>query len=197
MMKTKTLKTDRVIANGVHLPSPLRLDLGCGKNKRADGQWWGVDCRNFEGVDQVVDLREPWPWNDNSVEEIHASHFVEHLHMSEERPERQHFANEAYRVLKPGGKMTVIVPNWSSCRAYGDYSHVWPPVSQFWFYYLSKAWREINAPHNELYTCDFDCVWGYNVHPTWQVKANEAQQFALQWYIEAAQDIISTWTKKV
>ena len=167
----------------------MKLDLGAGKNKR-DG-FIGVDCRAFDGVDQVVDLRQPWPWENESVEEVHSSHFVEHLTASE----RIHFVNELYRVLKNGAKATVIVPHWNSNRAYGDLTHQWPPVSEFWFYYLSKAWREQNAPHNDAYTCDFQATWGYSMHPDLVVRNQDYQQHALQFWKEAAQDIHATLTK--
>lgn len=169
---------------------PLRLDLGCGKNKR-DG-FFGVDSRKFEGVDLVHDLSKKWPWADGSVEEAHCSHFIEHLTAQE----RIHFVNELYRVLKPGAKTTIIVPHWNSSRAYGDLTHQWPPVSEFWFYYLNKDWRAVNAPHNDFYTCDFDIVAWYNIHPAMTSRNAEYQQFAIAWYKEACQDMCATFTKK-
>jgi SAM-dependent methyltransferase len=193
-------------------PAPLKLDLGCGKNKREG--FHGVDSRPFDGVDTVVDLVarakgfnvvntehggkeampkfRPWPWKEASVEEAHSSHFVEHLHADE----RIHFVNELYRILKPGGKAQIIVPHWSSCRAYGDLTHQWPPVSEFWFYYLSKSWREVNAPHNDAYICDFEATWGYSLHQGIVSRNPEYQQHALQFFKEAAQDIIATLTKR-
>lgn len=168
----------------------MKLDLGCGKNKREG--FIGVDSIAFEGVDQVVNLTTAWPWEDGSVEEVHCSHFVEHLTAEE----RIHFVNELYRVLSPGGKCTLITPHWNSCRAYGDLTHKWPPVSEFWFYYLSKEWRATNAPHNDGYVCDFECSWGYSLHPAIVTRSIDNQQFALQNYKEAAQDIICTMVKK-
>jgi len=168
----------------------MKLDLGCGKNKQPG--FVGVDIRAFEGVDQVLDLAAPWPWESESVEEAHTSHFVEHL----TAPQRIHFVNELYRVLAPSGKCTLIVPHWASCRAYGDLTHQWPPVSEFWFYYLNKEWRAVNAPHNDEYTCDFDVTWGYSMRPEVGIRNMEFQQFALQNYKEAAQDIIATMTKR-
>lgn len=162
---------------------PLKLDLGAGKNKRAG--FTAVDVRPFEGVDIVADLTKPWPWADSSVEEVHASHVVEHF----TAPERIHFVNELYRVLIPGGKATMITPHWTSCRAYGDLTHQWPPVSEFWFYYLDKNWRAQNAPHNDAYTCDFGCTWGFSPHPSLAVRASEYQQHAMQWWLEARQDM--------
>lgn len=167
----------------------MKLDFGCGKNPR-DG-FEGVDVRDF-GQKHKVDLRKRWPWKTGTVEEAHASHFVEHL----TGPERVHFVNELYRVLKPGGKCQIIVPHWASCRAYGDMTHQWPPVSEFWFYYLSKEWREKNAPHNDGYACDFQATWGYALHTSIVARNPEFQQFALENYKESAQDLIATLTKR-
>lgn len=188
---------------------PLKLDLGCGKTPRAG--FTGVDCRDFGQAHKVnlvarkpiyANSRNPsephggefsqWPWKDDSVEEAHSSHFVEHL----KADERIHFVNELYRVLKVGAKCQIIVPHWASCRAYGDLTHQWPPVSEFWFYYLDKNWREQNAPHNDGYKCDFLATWGYSLHPGIQPRNQEYQQHAMQYFKEAAQDIIATLTKR-
>jgi hypothetical protein len=170
-------------------PQPLRLDFGCGPHPREGFE--GVDSRDF-GQKHILDLTKPWPWKDASVAEGHTSHFVEHL----TAPERIHFANELYRVLAPGGKCQLIAPHWASCRAYGDLTHQWPPVSEFWFYYLSKEWRKGNAPHNDGYTCDFEATWGYSLHPLVAPRNLEYQQTAIQFWKEAAQDIICTLTKR-
>lgn len=167
----------------------VRLDLGCGKNPRED--FTGVDVRDF-GQEIVCDLRGDWKWEDDSVDEVHCSHFVEHLTAQE----RIHFVNELYRVLKPGGKATIITPHWASNRAYGDLTHQWPPVSEMWFYYLSKEWREANAPHNDQYTCDFDATWGYSTHPEINLRNQEYQQHALTFWKEAAQDTVATLIKR-
>jgi len=167
-----------------------KLDLGCGKSKREG--YFGVDEKAFDGVDLVHDLSTDWPWTNDSIEEVHCSHFVEHLTV----PKRIHFVNELYRVLKVGGKANIIVPHWGSCRAYGDLTHQWPPVSEFWFYYLDKGWRTQNAPHNDFYNCDFVITWGYGMHMTLLNRPEEYQQFAMQNYKEAIQDIMSTWTKR-
>lgn len=171
--------------------APLRLDLGCGPHKREN--FTGVDSIAFPGVDQVVDLtKTPWPWKDGSVVEAHASHFVEHL----TAPQRIAFVNELYRILVPGGTCQIIVPHWASCRAYGDLTHQWPPVSEFWFYYLDTNWRAANAPHNTGYRCDFLATWGYGMRPDLAVRNVEYQQFATANYKEAISDMIATITKR-
>lgn len=180
----------------VEAPVLLKLDFGAGKNKREG--FTGVDSRAFPGVDIVHDLTTPWPWDDNSVEEAHSSHFVEHLTSIQ----RVHFFNELHRVLIPGGKCQIVTPHWASCRAYGDFTHQWPPVSEFLFYYLSKEWRATNAPHTDIewnkdgYSCDFDATWGYSLHQQLVPRNQEYQQHALQFWKEAAQDTIATLVKK-
>lgn len=168
-----------------------KYDLGCGPNKIAP-DWIGVDVRKFPGVDKVWDLRKHWPIADESADELHSSHFLEHL----EPMERVHFVNEAYRVLKPGCQIRIIVPHWASARAYGDLTHKWPPVSEMWVNYLNKAWRAANAPHNDFYTCDFDSAGGHSMHPDLNARNAEFQQYAMRWFKEACSDSIIILSKR-
>lgn len=182
----------------------LKLNLGSGPTKMEG--FLSVDCIEFPEVDVVCDLLKTWPWKDGTVSEAHCSHVVEHF----DAMERVHFVNELYRVMVPGGKAQIITPYWGSCRAYGDPTHKWPPISEFWFYYLSKEWRmgdkekkiAGNAPHTDAtylkggFACDFDATWGYSLHPAVQLRNQESQQFMVQFYKEAAQDVIATLTKK-
>lgn len=177
--------------------APLKLDFGCGPHKREGFQ--GVDRHAFVGVDHVVDLSQtPWPWADNSVEEAHSSHFIEHL----TAVQRTAFVNELYRVLQPGAACSIIVPHWASSRSYGDPTHQWPPVSEFWFFYLSKEWRLLNAPHTDVsvwpegFSCDFEATWGYSLRPDLTNRNLEYQQFAIGNYKDACQDTIATLKAK-
>lgn len=176
--------------------SPLKLDLGCGGNKIAGFQ--GVDTLQLPGVDVVADLTKAWPWADDSVDEVHCSHFVEHL----DNPERIHFWNELYRVMKKDATAKIITPSWTSARAYGDPTHKWPPVTEWSFLYLNKEWRAVNAPHVDSVhvawglKCDFGAVGGYGMHAALLTRTAEYQQYAIQWYKEAAQDIHTTLTRR-
>jgi methyltransferase family protein len=186
----------------------LKLDLGCGKQKKPG--FIGVDQRHFEGVDQVVNLAEertyqgsslgfkPWPWADDSVTEIHMSHVLEHF----TGVQRVHIFNEMYRVLVKGGKATIATPHWCSNRAYGDFTHQWPPVSEMLYFYISKPWRLENAPDNDIewnpagYNCDFEASWGHSIHQEFVTKHQDRQSFAVQFYKEACQDLVATLTKR-
>lgn len=181
----------------------VKLDLGCGINKRPDG-FIGVDIRKFDGVDKVVDLRKaPWPWADDSVDEAHSSHFVEHLQW----PERITFFNELWRVMKHEAKATIITPDPSHDCFYGDPTHG-PPLSSWYAYYLDKDWREgvkdpatgtwavvpgggerrPNAPHVP-YTCDFFFQNGIGWDQSVMTRNEEYKMFAALHYRNAVRDL--------
>lgn len=175
----------------------FKIDLGCGPNKKEG--YIGIDKIDFKGVDFVCNLGiDRLPFENGVVDEIFCSHFLEHLTAEQ----RVHLINEAYRVMKPGACMTIIVPHWASCRSYGDPTHQWPPVSEFWFYYLDRKWRADNAPHTDKanwpngFDCDFGSSWGYGLHGELMVRNEEFRQFATMYYKEAIQDIYATITKR-
>ena len=168
----------------------VKLDLGCGKHKQAG--FTGVDMGTDIGADVVHDLRvTPWPFESDSVDEVHCSHFFEHLDGSE----RIKFMAELYRVLKVGAKVTMITPHWSSMRSVQDPTHKWPPVCEATYLYFNKKWRDENGIHY-VDGSDFDFTYGYSIAPQWQTRNQEMQQFALGNYLNAAQDIFVTLIKK-
>lgn len=173
----------------------MKLDIGAGKT-RLPG-YKTVDIIPFEGVDYVFDIgNERWPFEDNSIEEVHASHVIEHL----DAKERIRFVNELYRVLVPGGKAKIITPHWACNRAYGDLTHKWPPVSEQWFFYLEREWRK-RVPHTDIefnpdgYNCNFTATWSYSLHPDVLKREEADQRFAALFFRDAAQDMIAILTK--
>jgi hypothetical protein len=173
-----------------------KLDLGCGKNKKEG--FFGVDQYQMPGVDLVLDLgSDPWPFESDSIEEVHCSHFFEHL----DPRGRIHFLNELWRVMKVDAKALIIVPYWASGRAYGDLSHAWPPVSEMSFYYFDQNWRAQNAPHLDKQfnsgglDCHFIFTCGYALNQKIVNRNLEFQQLLIEFCKEAAQDIIATLTK--
>ncbi len=202
IMKNKN-KNKQLVVKQVLTPQKLilnKIDIGCGTNKREG--FLGMDQRAFPGVDIVHDVNVyPWPFEDNSIEEVYCSHFLEHLNHSSESPQRVQFMNELYRILIPGGKATIITPHWASNRAYGDFTHADKPVSEMFYYYINKEWRKNNAPDNDIewnpkgYSCNFAASWGYSLREDIVKRSVDYQQYAIQNYKEVAQDIIATITK--
>jgi SAM-dependent methyltransferase len=178
---------------------PLKLDLGCGPTIRRttmqrtrEAGWTGVDYPGTDGADVFCDLAvDRWPFADNSVDEISCSHMLEHV----PRMQRVHFFNEMFRVLKPGAGAQVITPHWASCRAYGDITHEWPPVSEMFWQYLDKDWRALNAPHLGL-SCHFPhVVYGYITAAHLNGRSQEFIAAAVRDNKEAAMDMQANLTK--
>jgi len=56
----------------------LKIDLGCGPNKKPGTL--GIDYIAYPGVDYVLNLeKDPLPFSDSSVDYIYSSHFLEHI----------------------------------------------------------------------------------------------------------------------
>lgn len=98
-----------------------KLNMGSGFNKL--DTHWNVDSVKMFNPDEVVDLESiPFPWADDTFEEIFAKDILEHLGENS-----KHFIkiiSEMYRVTKPGGTWKVIVPHWNCDLAYDDPTHV-------------------------------------------------------------------------
>lgn len=151
---------------------PLKLNLGCGQRPK----------EGFEGVDlhtnakHRIDLwKFPFPWKNEEVDEIHCAHFVEHIPAREVEDRdvigtggEQYigedflfaFFDECWRVLRPGGTMTVVVPSASSDGAHQDPTHR-RFINHHTFSYLNAAKRkEFGLDHYRV-SCDFE----YNCIP--------------------------------
>ena len=112
----------------------MKLNLGC-CDDLLDG-YVNVDLVAAPGT-VVADLRQPWPWEDDSVEQVRAWDIVEHL------PDKIHTMNELWRVLAPGGTVEIAVPTTDGTGAFQDPTHVsfWNRRS-FLYYEAGNAYRE-------------------------------------------------------
>lgn len=186
-MGVQKLKTKPKLITG----SPLKLDIGCGERKQ-EGHV-GIDIAACPGVDHVMDVRNyPWPVEDASVDEIYTSHFFEHL----SGPERCPFMDECWRILKDDGKMTVIVPYYSSMRAVQDPFHAWPPVCEHTFLYFNKEWRTVNKLTHYPISCDFNFGYGHAFDPDVGVRSDDYRARAVKNDINAVMDLHVHLTKK-
>lgn len=162
----------------------MKLDFGCGQNKR-DG-FKGVDIAAGPGVDFVVDL-EKFPWKefaDGSIEELHASHYVEHT------PDLIKFMDEAWRISADGAKFTIIAPYYTSIRCWQDPTHK-RAISEATWLYFNKEWRKANKLEHYGIKSHFE-VTNMMVffNPPWDKKSEEARLFAQQHYFNVISDIM-------
>jgi len=106
------------------------------------------------------------------------------------------FMDEVYRILKPGGKIRIIVPYYTSIRAIQDPTHV-RSIGEITFMYFNKEWREVNKlGHYTTTLCDFDFVYGYNMQQEFLSKHDEQRNYALKHLWNVADDLDITLTKK-
>lgn len=179
-------------------PAPVKLNLGCGQT-RLDG-FTGLDIVPGPAVDIVHDLMKfPWPFADDSVDEILCSHFVEHIpHRAFGDPEPDPFFlffDEVWRILKVGAKGKFIAPYYASMRAWQDPTHQ-RAISDATALYLNREWRVANKLDHYGVRCDFDFVTAYEVTNDWAVRSEEARAFAFRHYSNCIQDIHLILTKK-
>ena len=81
----------------------ILLELGAGK-RGLDG-WITININKT--ADICWDLRNGIPFPDKTVSYLYSSHFFEHLSFKQ----GQRFLDECLRVLRPGGKFSICVPN--------------------------------------------------------------------------------------
>lgn len=112
----------------------LKLHIGCG-NIRLDG-WVNVDLES-EVADLKHDLREPFPYGDNSVDFIYSEHFIEHLTAQEGLK----LLKEIYRVLKPCGVVRIATPNLN----YTMFRYFFFWKRQSWFKKFGYEWIKTKA----------------------------------------------------
>lgn len=188
-MKGKVKRAAVVVPQGQPEPAPaLRIDIGCGRGT-PEG-WTGIDVIDF-GQKHVLDVRNGLPFEADSVDEVRSVHFVEHLTGAE----RVAFFNELHRVMKPGATATIHTPNWSHACAYGDPTHQWPPMSDWYALYLNRAWRDVNAPHAP-YTCDFDWTTGGSWDQSIEGRNPETKAMMMRNYTNTWRDLIVTLTAR-
>lgn len=147
----------------VTIETPTRLDLGCGQNKR-DG-FIGVDIWDGENVDMVCDLfRFPWPFDDDTVEEVVASHVVEHIpHWRPWFPAGRDglflFMDEIWRICRHDAKVEIVHPYAFSGRAFQDPTHERYINDATWWYF-NRQWREQQRLNHYPVNCDFEFTVG-------------------------------------
>lgn len=91
---------------------------------------------------------ENLPFPDNSFDLILSHEVLEHVQSDVDA------VREMVRVLKPGGRATIFVPNrWYPFETHGIY---WRGKyhfgNKFFVNYLPRKWRDKLAPHVEVYT---------------------------------------------
>ena len=92
-----------------------KLNLGCGKDLRKG--YINCDIADNVGAEKVFDMEQGIPFEDNYFDGVLAYNCLEQI----SSPKKFVFViNEIYRILKPGGKLILRVPNVRDICAFQD-----------------------------------------------------------------------------
>lgn len=78
-----------------------------------------ADLFDIEGIDHVFDIREPWPFQTESVDGLILSHVLEHV------DDQAAVLAEVARVLRGGGWCEITVPVGADAWADPDHERAW------------------------------------------------------------------------
>lgn len=92
-----------------------KLNLGCGYDVREG--WVNLDSSALSGVNVVHDIEKlPLPFENDTFELVLAKDVLEHVEYID-------ILRDLNRIIKPGGKLIIQVPHFSSVANYIDPTH--------------------------------------------------------------------------
>lgn len=148
----------------------MNLNLGAGKKIIKNAV--NVDIMPGEGIDQIVDLSVfPWPWKDESIDAIHASHIIEHF------PDQKQFIEECLRVLKRGGLLKLNIPHSSCVTSIGCLGHYRTYSYDTFKRHLSEPWYMFKTKRFE--TMYQELRWWYEA-PDLDARMNNCFKFIVK-----------------
>jgi predicted SAM-dependent methyltransferase len=126
------------------------VELGCGVTPTERADIHHDRIRHSKHVDVAWNLQDlPWPWADDSIDELIAIDVFEHLTLylvdgdyTYQAENWWWWLDEAHRIVKPGGQLTMRLPAWDNGLSYRDPTHqrvfhqgtfvYWDPCTQVW-----------------------------------------------------------------
>lgn len=119
----------------------MKLELGGGTKQRGDG--W-INCDQIASADVVHDLdATPWPFADDSVDEIYSSHCIEHVNCPIA------FLHECTRIGKIGCKIEIRCPApYSDLAMVAGHRHVFSPqcARNMDVHFPAEFWKAAKRP---------------------------------------------------
>lgn len=147
-------------ANRTGTTHQMRLDIGAGTILQEG--WTALDPVHGEGGWKRRAEDAPWPVDDGGVEELRASHVMEHIHAGADRIT---VMNEAHRALKSGGIFTIIVPIFNGgWQAIADPTHVSFWVEESFHYFDSRLAPNAHYGIRPWQTESLDTLSGWECH---------------------------------
>ena len=109
---------------------PRTLDVGCGMNKYPGSI--GIDRNPACRADVLCDLDHiPYPFADNSFDQLRAIHVIEHV------SDVIRSMEEFHRLVRPGGRVRIETPHYTDFSSFCDPTHRWH-LTTFSFRYFGE-----------------------------------------------------------
>ncbi len=106
------------------------LDVGCGINKYPSAI--GIDRNPATKADVLCDLdRIPYPFADNSFDQLRAIHVIEHV------SDVIRSMEEFHRLVRHGGRVHIETPHYTDFSSFCDPTHRWH-LNTFSFRYFGE-----------------------------------------------------------
>ena len=110
--------------------SPRILDVGCGINKFAGAI--GIDNNPRTNADVLCELDHfPYPFRDNSFDQLRAIHVIEHV------ADVIRTMEEFHRLVRAGGTVLLETPHYTDFSSFCDPTHRWH-LNSFSFRYFGE-----------------------------------------------------------
>lgn len=154
----------------------MKLHLGCGK--RFIPGFVHIDAVEYPHVDHVATIDNLGFLGSNSVDLIYTCHVLEHFR----RKDVSRVLSEWLRVLKPGGRLRVSVPDFAQlCEVYrrhGDINQVLGPIFGRQDYLYNIHYNVFDEPslRKILVECGYSDVRRYDWRETEHANIDDYSQ---------------------
>lgn len=166
------------------------LNVGSGVDYKASDEkehWVNVDANPATEPDLVCRAEElSSNFEPDTFDEVHLIHVWEHC------KDLLKVMEEIWAVMKPGGKLVVVTPDWTNEQAFADPTHehvITPTTYAFICYPIYEANAQTGSRMSQLFPeCDFD-VKRRALIPIKDGDRYKDEEFARRHYMNTAEEL--------
>lgn len=145
------------------------MKLKIGAWDKIDG-YTTLDIDPMSNPDIIADARNMSMVENNSIDEIFCEHVLEHI------PDTIKVMSEFYRVLKPNGKLIIIVPHGKHHDFWGTPDHVKPFIELTF-----KQFRNYNHYPFNFIPIKIKTIWEYDRYFPFRHRRDIYAKLEKQW----------------